>query len=169
MPNQKKPWSFNPSWACPAECAGCWGEKKRGVQKLAGIEFWKKYFLGKHFRCKKIEKELDPSRSARSSPVGRRIDMTKGQSVGQILEHLFFQFFFQSELFFGQFFSFFLCWFFRNFFVQFFSQFFRRNFFRPSVRRECVRPSIRRSPVRRPSSVRRRRRGFGEPVLASLQ
>ena len=33
-----------PSWAGPAECAGCWGEKKRGVQKLAGTEFWKKIF-----------------------------------------------------------------------------------------------------------------------------
>ena len=31
-------------WAGPAECAGCWGEKKRGVQKLAGTEFWKKIF-----------------------------------------------------------------------------------------------------------------------------
>ena len=36
--------SLTPSWAGPAECAGCWGEKKRGVQKLAGTEFWKKIY-----------------------------------------------------------------------------------------------------------------------------
>ena len=49
------------------------GERKReGFRSLLGQNSGKKYFLGKHFRCKKIEKELDPSRSARSSPVGRR-------------------------------------------------------------------------------------------------
>ena len=50
------------------------GERKReGFRSLLGQNSGKKYILGKHFRCKKIEKELDPSRSARSSPVGRRI------------------------------------------------------------------------------------------------
>ena len=34
----------SPSWAGPAECAGCWGEKKRGVQKLPGTEFLEKTF-----------------------------------------------------------------------------------------------------------------------------
>ena len=46
-PNGRGSQSF---WAGPAECAGCWGEKKTGVQKLAGTEFWKN-ILGKHFRC----------------------------------------------------------------------------------------------------------------------
>ena len=48
------------------------GERKReGFRSLLGQNSGKN-ILGKHFRCKKIEKELDPSHSARSSPVGRR-------------------------------------------------------------------------------------------------
>ena len=48
------------------------GERKReGFRSLLGQNSGKN-ILGKHFRCKKIEKELDPSSLARSSPVGRR-------------------------------------------------------------------------------------------------
>ena len=47
-------------WAWPAECAGCWGEKRREVQKLAGTEFWKKYLRQACTSdAAKIEKELD--------------------------------------------------------------------------------------------------------------
>ena len=73
---------------------------------------------------------------------------------------------FSAEFFIFTFHRHFVSPFFQNFFARIFSKFFRPFFFRNCfVGIFCVGPSV----VRRLSSVRRHRRGFGGPVLATPQ
>ena len=63
---------FQPILGRAGGMCGVLGREKERGSEACWDRILEKNILGKHFRCKKIEKEPEPSNLARSSPVGRR-------------------------------------------------------------------------------------------------